>query len=198
MKDNLKINFVGSQGTGKTTLLEAARKDEDFKKFKFHTEIVRDLVKTQGLSINESGNVKSQKIFFNTYYKQSQETNYISDRCVLDVCAYTESLFRKKLIRYLKEDNPKEPYKYFRELLREKSLLNVLFENRKVLGKIIYFPIEFDLVDDGVRSLDPTFQKEIDKNIQNLLKEYDLTFYTIRGSVEQRLKQLKEIIFSYV
>lgn len=32
---NVKVNFVGAQGTGKTTLLEAARKDEAFKNFNF-------------------------------------------------------------------------------------------------------------------------------------------------------------------
>lgn len=60
---NVKINFVGAQGTGKTTLLETARKDEVFKDFQFCTEIIRDLVKKKNLSINESGNVKSQKVF---------------------------------------------------------------------------------------------------------------------------------------
>ena len=93
---NVKINFVGAQGTGKTMLLEAARKDEYFKDFQFCTEIVRDLVKKKNLSINESGNAKSQKVFFDAYNKILNRDGYISDRCIIDVHAYTNYLFDYK------------------------------------------------------------------------------------------------------
>ena len=70
--------------------------------------------------------------------------------------------------------------------------------NKDSFGIIIYFPIEFELVDDGIRSLNVYFQEYIDQYIVNTLNKYQLPFYTIRGSVEQRLKRLKEIMFSHV
>lgn len=185
---NVKINFVGAQGTGKTTLLEAARKDEYFKDFKFCTEIVRDLVKKKNLSINESGNAKSQKVFFDAYNKILNKDNYISDRCTIDVYAYTNYLFD-----YKSTNDENEIQSLYKEILREKSILKSL--NKDSFGIIIYFPIEFELVDDGIRSLNSYFQEYIDQFIIDTLNEYQLPFYTIRGSVEQRLKQLKEIIF---
>lgn len=188
---NVKINFVGAQGTGKTMLLEAARKDEYFKDFQFCTEIVRDLVKKKNLSINESGNAKSQKVFFDAYNKILNRDGYISDRCIIDVHAYTNYLFD-----YKSTNDEKEIQSLYKEILREKSILKSL--NKKSFGIIIYFPIEFELVDDGVRSLNPDFQRFIDNKIKDILDKYQLSFYTIRGSVEQRLKQLKEIIFSHV
>lgn len=188
---NVKINFVGAQGTGKTTLLEAARKDECFKDFQFCTEIVRDLVKKKNLSINESGNEKSQEIFFDAYNKILNKDNYISDRCLIDVHAYTNYLFNHPKI-----DDEKELQLLCKEIFREEYILKSL--NQKSFGIIIYFPIEFELVDDGVRSLNPDFQRFIDNEIKDILDKYQLSFYTIRGSVEQRLKQLKEIIFSHV
>lgn len=188
---NVKINFVGAQGTGKTTLLEAARKDECFKDFQFCTEIVRDLVKKKNLSINESGNEKSQEIFFDAYNEVLKKDNYISDRCLIDVHAYTKYLFNHPKI-----DDEKELQLLCKEIFREEYILKSL--NQKSFGIIIYFPIEFELVDDGVRSLNPDFQRFIDNEIKDILDEYQLSFYTIRGSVEQRLKQLKEIIFSHV
>lgn len=188
---NVKINFVGAQGTGKTTLLEAARKDEVFKDFQFCTEIVRDLVKKKNLSINESGNAKSQKVFFDAYNKILNKDGYISDRCILDVHAYTNYLYD-----YKSSNSEKELQSLYKEILREESILKSL--NKDSFGIIIYFPIEFKLVDDGVRSLNIYFQEYIDQYIVNTLNKYQLPFYTIRGSVEQRLKQLKEITFSHV
>lgn len=188
---NVKINFVGAQGTGKTTLLEAARRDEYFKDLQFCTEIVRDLVKKKNLSINESGNEKSQEIFFDAYNEVLKKDNYISDRCLIDVHAYTNYLFNHPKI-----DDEKELQLLCKEIFREEYILKSL--NQKSFGIIIYFPIEFELVDDGVRSLNPDFQRFIDNEIKDILDKYQLSFYTIRGSVEQRLKQLKEIIFSHV
>lgn len=188
---NVKINFVGAQGTGKTTLLETARKDEVFKDFQFCTEIVRDLVKKKNLSINESGNAKSQKVFFDAYNKILNKDGYISDRCIIDVHAYTNYLYD-----YKSSNSEKEFQSLYKEILRENSILKSL--NKDSFGIIIYFPIEFELVDDGIRSLNVYFQECIDQYIVNTLNKYQLPFYTIRGSVEQRLKQLKEITFSHV
>lgn len=188
---NVKINFVGAQGTGKTTLLETARKDEVFKDFQFCTEIIRDLVKKKNLSINESGNVKSQKVFFDAYNKILNKDGYISDRCIIDVHAYTNYLYD-----YKSSNSEKEFQSLYKEILRENSILKSL--NKDSFGIIIYFPIEFELVDDGIRSLNVYFQEYIDQYIVNTLNKYQLPFYTIRGSIEQRLKQLKEITFSHV
>lgn len=188
---NVKINFVGAQGTGKTTLLEAARKDEAFKDFQFCTEIVREFVKKKNLSINESGNAKSQKAFFDAYNRILNKDGYISDRCIIDVHAYTNYLFD-----YKSTNDENEIQSLYKEIIREKSILKSL--NKDSFGIIIYFPIEFELVDDGIRSLNSYFQEYIDQFIVDTLNKYQLPFYTIRGSVEQRLKQLKEIIFSHV
>jgi len=188
---NVKINFVGAQGTGKTTLLEAARKDEAFKDFQFCTEIVRKFVKKKNLSINESGNAKSQKAFFDAYNRILNKDGYISDRCIIDVHAYTNYLFD-----YKSTNDENEIQSLYKEIIREKSILKSL--NKDSFGIIIYFPIEFELVDDGIRSLNSYFQEYIDQFIVDTLNKYQLPFYTIRGSVEQRLKQLKEIIFSHV
>lgn len=186
--DNLKINFVGSQGTGKSTLLESMRKDSEFKGLKFQTEIVRDLVKKKNLSINEFGDVNSQRIFFNAYEKVLQKTGYVSDRCLIDVHAYTNWLYDHKSTN--KEQELKSLYE---EILRQRTSIR----NRD-FGLVIYFPIEFDIVADGVRSVNKEFQKEIDGIIIDTLTKFDISYFTITGSVEQRLKQLKEITFSHV
>lgn len=185
--DKLKINFVGSQGTGKSTLFELMKKDPEFKGLKFQTEVVRKLVKTKNLSINESGDANSQRIFFNASEKVIQKTGYVSDRCLIDIYAYTNWLYDHK------NTNSQELKNLYAEILRQRSSIR-----NHDFGLVIYFPIEFDIVADGVRSANKEFQKEIDDIIVDTLTKFDISYFTITGSVEQRLKQLKEIISSYV
>jgi len=48
----MKISFTGAQSTGKTTLLEAVKSNEDFRfKYEFIDEITRRMQK-KGLKIN--------------------------------------------------------------------------------------------------------------------------------------------------
>ena len=49
----MKVSFTGAQSTGKTTLLEAVKSNEDFRfKYEFIDEITRRMQK-KGLKINE-------------------------------------------------------------------------------------------------------------------------------------------------
>lgn len=190
MKDNLKIQFAGSQGTGKTTLFEEAKKDPDFKEFLFSNEKVRDLLKKKKVTINEEGDWKSQKLIFDEYMKVlDQKKSLISDRCIIDVVSYT------LWILSFKEMSEEE--KQFTRIETERQL-SILKERKNDLGTVIYFPIEFNVVGDGIRSMKKEFQKEIDLIIRSTLQLNSIPYQTISGSVEQRLKQLKEIIFSHI
>ena len=49
----MKVSFTGAQSTGKTTLLEAIKQNEEFRyKYEFIDEITRRMIK-KGLKINE-------------------------------------------------------------------------------------------------------------------------------------------------
>ena len=65
---------------------------------------------------------------------------------------------------------------------------------------IVYIPIEFDLVEDGVRSSDKHYQKEIDKYIKDILEEHvdPLNMCEIRGSPSERATKVKNIIYTLV
>ena len=58
----------------------------------------------------------------------------------------------------------------------------------------IYFPIEFDSVDDGVRSVNEDWREKIDKEFQEQLKSVRQPFLTVTGSPMQRLNQILEFI----
>lgn len=190
MINHRRISFCGAQGTGKTTLFEAVKNDEMFKGWNFYSEVVRQMLEREEVVINENGNSESQKKIFDAYNEildKMFDNPSVSDRCIVDVAAYTSRLFdtcNPKDEDYNKLSN--EDFRERKEVVRRKYELSL----------IVYFPIEFPLVEDGVRSIDEQFQKDVDMKIQQFLKNYDIPYITITGSVEERLEQLKKVIFS--
>lgn len=169
-----RIVFTGAQGTGKTTVLN------EMKKLGCNviTEVVRNLAK-KGVKINQDGDEKGQTKIFKEYEKLLGEivpTGYISDRGLIDVVAYTMYLASKGRISE----------KFVEKQI--KMLQKFRISNPDIT--YCYFPIEFDLVDDGVRDMDEEFRKEIDENIKKLLSICNIQPVFIRGGVEYRTKKV--------
>ena len=175
------VNFTGAQGTGKTTMLNMA-KGVFNEKYKYITEVVRDLKKTKNIAINEKGDDNSQIAIFNVYMNNLilEKNNYISDRCIIDVVAYSKYLYD---CGYLTK-----------EVLDAQEQLVKYAINANILGEIIYFPIEFQLVNDGVRSMNVDFQKTIDENIKFYLDKFNIAHKTIKGTIEQRFNFICELL----
>lgn len=178
----IKINFTGAQGTGKTTILKALQKDPDFSEFEFVTEVVRNYVKELGIKINKDGDGRTQRLLFDAYSALlNKENSFVSDRCIIDVCAYTLSIWMKVC-----------PKREFNEILSDQTFF--IEENRDSIGIVFYFPIEFPIEDDSIRSTDVEYQKEIDRNILQILKGRGIPYVTIHGTVEERIKIIKETL----
>jgi len=172
----MKIILTGAQGTGKTTILNHYRE----KGMPVITEVVRNLAK-QGININEAGDAKGQEAIFAEYCKQFAEMpEFISDRGLTDVTAYTMHLC----------DIGKLSPEYM-EL--QASALDEFVHNHQDFI-YFYFPIEFPVVDDGVRSMDEEFRQCIDNNILTLLQELDIPYVEVRGTVEERIAIIDKTI----
>ena len=59
---------------------------------------------------------------------------------------------------------------------------------------IFYLTPEFAMEDDGVRSVDEGFQKQIVKLFEQYILECEVPVIHLTGSVEDRIKQIKERI----
>lgn len=181
-----RFNFLGTQSTGKTTVLKELQKDPAFEGIEFKTEVVRNLMKSEKIQINESGTIKTQSLIFNAMMEiLESKMFFISDRSVLDVFAYTKWQADHNKDATLVED--------YDQLVRFQ--LSYIKDNIQKLGTVFYFPIEFPLVADGVRSVDENYRKEIDNNMKSLLEEFEIEHVIVRGSVEEKVLQIKSYIF---
>ena len=177
----MRYILTGAQSVGKSVLLRHFSE-----KMNTITEVVRNLAKNEGINVNENGDFEGQSRIFNTYKNLFETTPgpFISDRGLTDVISYT---------CYNMKDKGVEGEKFLENQVNE--LLKFQEENPDVV--YFYVPIEFNVVDDGFRSLNEDFRKEIDKNIKDLLDAYNIDYYTITGTVEERLDTIKEIMKNY-
>lgn len=172
-----RIVFTGAQGTGKTTILNYFREQGQ----NVITEVVRNLAK-KGVKINKDGDEKGQARIFKEYEKllgEITQDGYISDRGLIDVTAYTVYLYNHGKVS--EDFANKQLKKLHKFILNHPSIV------------YCYFPIEFPLVEDGVRDLDEEFRKEIDSIILSLLGTLNLSFVIVNGTVEQRIEKIKDL-----
>lgn len=97
--------------------------------------------------------------------------NWIGDKCLIDYLIYGEIVLKdekiKDIIRWLVERNAHYDY-------------------------IFRIPIEFPMVEDGLRS--KQLQSIVDVNYKKYLDRSGLKYYTLTGSVEERVKQALDCI----
>lgn len=174
----MKISFTGAQSTGKTTLLEAIKQNEEFRyKYEFIDEITRRMVK-KGLKINEAGGNTTQLLIMNEHIKNTLYTDAIMDRCVIDGVVYTHWLWKEGKVEEWVFDYSVKVFNYYKDRY----------------DYIFYLKPEFDIVDDGMRSTSTQFRDEIVDLFDTYIKQLNIPVITLTGSVQERLQQVYNTI----
>lgn len=177
----MKIAIVGTHCTGKTTLIKELLKKGEFKDFQFISSSTRQS-SSYGLKINEDGDDLSQLYMASCDFKNIIEAreNVISDRCLLDTSIYTRYLWEKGQCK--------------KETLDTISFLwNTV---RSQYDFLFWLRPEFNLVKDGVRSVDKGFQESIDLFF-NLTSREKENLIVLSGSIEEKINELLNIIKDY-
>ncbi len=170
----MKIAIIGAQGVGKTTLAQQINKD--YPEFKILPEAAR-LAQKAGYKLDHTATVDTELWLINKQIElESSEDNWVADRCGIDLLAYIQYLFSQEhnLIEFA-----------------TKALVPK-FSNYDL---VIYLPSgEFAIEDDGLRTTDTKFQKDIDNQIRDILEKYKIQFIKIVGTPEERLEKLKKLL----
>ena len=168
-----RIALVGSSSTGKTTVYELLK--NKLSKFDFINESTRSVAQ-YGFPINEKGTSETQ-LAISSFHLEAllNPGNMLLDRCYMDLVVYSHFMdnIDLKVLDYIEDtwNRVKSEYTHY-----------------------IYFPIEFDSVDDGVRSVNEEWRKNIDNTFQDFLEGVRKPYLTVTGSPMQRLDQILEFI----
>lgn len=178
----MRYGFFGTQSVGKTTLLNALRSEPDLKNFEFIDNITRS-VEAEGFKIKEAGDDSTQMQIARKHAENViLHENFITDRTIIDCYAYSIYLYRRGKVKFCTLQKVR---KYAKYLLPQFTYL-------------FYLPIEFANVEDGTRSLDPTFREEIDSIMNDAETLQDLNVRVpvlkLTGSVVKRTNAAYEII----
>lgn len=165
----MKVGFIGSHCTGKTTLAKHFDQDGRF-------QVVKSLSREAmeyGVKLNGSATPFDQ-ILLSTGrigFRPDEDAIHILDRTPLDTLSYT---MYQKDNNWAKED-PRLDYMI-------KNLMTMVWWDMKTYDKLFYFPVYWPVVptEDGVRSVDEGYRHYIDTVTQYHLKElFGLPFETV-------------------
>jgi hypothetical protein len=170
----MQVLFVGAQGTGKPSVMEAL--PSTWPKIK---GITRKCIADKKLDINESATDRTQRAIFDTYeHALDVREDFISERSLFDVYAFTSYQYLYK--------------KCSESLLKEQSHRLAQYIRKHPNALYVYFPIEFPPVSDGQRSTDAEYQKAIDQLMFANLVMSGVNFMSVSGTVEERVNQIIE------
>jgi len=177
----MRIAISGAQSVGKTTLINALRSEKKLKDFTFCTEVTRR-VSSYGLPINEEGTDITQRLIMQEHIvNYFMNDNMICDRCALDGIIYTEHLWSNQKVKW-------DTFVYASHIY-EKLIYSY--------DLIFYIAPEFEIADDGVRSVDKDFRDKIVNSFDlyiEKLKEHNIEVINISGSVRERVEQVLQRI----
>jgi len=169
-----RIAIVGSFSTGKTTLAEAVAEPLELPLL---PEVARE-VAAEGFKLDKDATPEVETlIFLRQYRNEMTHEHFVGDRSLIDVMAYAGWVLDHQ------------------ERRREFALWDACIEIaehrlRSQYTHVFYLPIEFDIVPDGLRPMDPEFQRDIDARIRTLLDRHAIRHDVLTGSIDERLETL--------
>ena len=172
----MKIGLCGTMSVGKTTLVKALSEQvEQFKGYTFTTERSKYL-NSLGIPLNHETTIEGQTVFLAERVTELMQDRLITDRTILDVMAFTNCA---RKVSYMDGDAFAE---YASRFIRQYDYIFYIS------------PDGMEIEDNGVRETDAEYRKEIDEEIQKLLLKHRPVVYTLRGTTEERIKQMMKTI----
>ena len=164
---------------GKTTLVNALKELPEFKDYHFRTERSKHLMDL-GVPLNTDSTLKGQLVFASERAVELMQEKIITDRTVVDVMAFCE--LSKSMEAHEKHYLSATLYYLIKEY-------DILF---------YVSPEGVEIEDNGIRETNAEYRDAIDKKIKSIVKMFRGNTITISGTVEERIKQVKNAVAQYV
>ena len=175
----MKIGFCGTMSVGKTTLVNALKELPEFKDYHFRTERSKHLMDL-GVPLNTDSTLKGQLVFASERAVELMQEKIITDRTVVDVMAFCE--LSKSM-----------------EVHEKHYLSATLYYLIKEYDILFYVsPEGVEIEDNGIRETNAEYRDAIDKKIKSIVRMFRGNTITISGTVEERIKQVKNAVAQYV
>ncbi|MDQ4090990.1 MAG: ATP-binding protein [Actinomycetota bacterium] len=175
----MKIAFVGSFSTGKTTLANLFAREWGYPLL---PEVAREVV-ALGFPLDQSATAETETlIFLKQWRAEASHGHFVADRSIYDVLAYADWVMENQ------DGDRKENHLWYES--RELAIMDL----RARYDHVFYLPVEFPIVLDGLRPDDTAFQADIDRRIVELLKGEDVAYQTLTGTVEERQEHVRQVV----
>ena len=167
----MRIAIIGSHGVGKTTLSVKLSNHFGFARI---PDIVREAHEKKFV-VNEETPPESQFWILSKQIELERNTpeSWIADKTLFDNIIYGNVILKDQKVKDVISD-----------IVIKEARYDVM----------LYLPIEFAIADDGLRSLNSEFQAQIDRSYIEFLNQNNFSYYTVRGTVEERFQQALQII----
>ena len=175
----MKIGFCGTMSVGKTTLVNALKELPEFKDYHFRTERSKHLMDL-GVPLNTDSTLKGQLVFASERAVELMQEKIITDRTVVDVMAFCE--LSKSMEAHEKHYLSATLYYLIKEY-------DILF---------YVSPEGVEIEDNGVRETNAEYRTTVDEKIKQIVGMYRNNAITIKGTVKERIEQVKSAITQYV
>ena len=175
----MKIGFCGTMSVGKTTLVNALKELPEFKDYHFRTERSKHLMNL-GIPLNTDSTLKGQLVFASERAAELMQEKIITDRTVIDVMAFCDL-----------SESMKDHEKFYLN-----AALYYLVDEYDILFYVS--PEGVEIEDNGIRETDANYREAVDEKIKSIVGMYRRNTITIKGTVEERIKQVKNAVAQYV
>ena len=175
----MKIGLCGTMSVGKTTLVNTLKDDLDFENYIFRTERSKHL-SSMGIPLNTDSTLKGQLVFASERAAELMQEKIITDRTVIDVMAFCDL-----------SESMKDHEKFYLN-----ATLYYLVDEYDILFYVS--PEGVEIEDNGVRETNAEYREAVDKKIKSIVGMYRGDTITIKGTVEERIEQVKNAVAQYV